>query len=78
MELLLDFDQSTSNSNYMLTLKNILQKLTTNSDRRVVEQILNTDSVREQYHTLLYRCLSTNRKEISLSIDLWNIYGRII
>lgn len=78
-ELLLYFDQSTtSDSNYALTLCNILQKLTTISDRPVLDQILNNESVRQQSHALLYRCLSTNRKEISLVIDLWNIYGRII
>lgn len=48
-------------------------------DNTVLEQILNNDSVRQQFHALLYTCLSVNNNDnISLIIHLWNIYGRIL
>ncbi|CAF2409318.1 unnamed protein product [Rotaria sp. Silwood2] len=78
IELLVYFDKSDSNSAYILILMNILEKLISSNDSTTLEQILNNESVRQQFHALLYTCLSSNKNEISLIISLWNIYGRIL
>ncbi len=77
-ELFAYFDKSNTNSTYASILINILQKLIISHDRIILEQILNNDSVRQQYHALLYTCLSMNNNDISSIVHLWNIYGRIL
>ena len=72
------FDKTNTNPSYASTLIDILQKLVTTHDQTILEQILNNDSVRQQYHTLLYTCLSMNHNNLPLIIHLWNIYGRIL
>ncbi|CAF1177075.1 unnamed protein product [Adineta steineri] len=78
IELFANVDKINSNSTYSLILINILQKLVTLNDNTTLEQILNNESVRQQFHALLYTCLSKNNIDISLIVCLWNIYGRII
>jgi len=77
-ELFVYVDKLNSNSTYALILVNILQKLITSNDSTILEQILNNNSVRQQFHALLYTCLSVNNNDISFVIHLWNIYGRIL
>jgi hypothetical protein len=77
-ELFVYFDKVNSNSTYALILVNILQKLIGSHDSTTLEQILNNDSVRQQFHALLYTCLSVNNNDLTLVIHLWNIYGRIL
>ncbi len=78
-ELFIYFDRSNLNSTYALILINILQKLIASNDSTILEQILNNDLVRQQFHGLLYTCLSgNNNNDISFIIHLWNIYGRIL
>ena len=48
------------------------------NDTSTIEQILNNEFVRQQFHTLLYTCLSLNSNDTSLVIALWNTYGRIL
>ncbi len=77
-ELSAYFDKTNSNLSYASILINILQKLVISHDQTILEQILNNDSVRQQYHALLYKCLSLNHNDLPLIIHLWNIYGRIL
>jgi hypothetical protein len=77
-ELLVNYDKLNSHSTYGLILVNILQKLVSSNDSNTLEQILNTESVRQQFHALLYTCLCLNNNDIPLVIRLWNIYGRIL
>ncbi|CAF3136810.1 unnamed protein product [Rotaria sp. Silwood2] len=78
-ELFVYFDKKNSNSTYGLILVNILQKLITSNDNTTLQQILNNESIRQQFHELLYTCLAfNNNNDNSLVIYLWNIYGRIL
>ncbi|CAF2943542.1 unnamed protein product [Rotaria sp. Silwood2] len=78
-ELFVYFDKKNSNSTYGLVLVNILQKLITSNDNTTLQQILNNESIRQQFHELLYTCFAfNNNNDNSLVIYLWNIYGRIL
>jgi hypothetical protein len=77
-ELIIYLNQSNSNSTYGFILVNILEKIVEFNDSNTLEQILNNQSVRQQFHALLYICLSVNNNDNSLVISLWNIYGRIL
>ena len=77
-ELAAYFDKSNSDLPYATILLDILQKLLNTHDQTILEQILNNDSVRQQYHALLYTCLSLNHNDQPLIIHLWNMYGRIL
>ena len=65
-----------------LLLVDLLEKLVSASDATTVQQVLQNDAVRVQYHALLYTVLSDNRPDqhsrMPLVIRLWNIYGRIV
>ncbi|CAF0878459.1 unnamed protein product [Adineta ricciae] len=78
IELFALFHHANLDAIYASILINILQKLITIHDSTTLEQILNNESVRQQFHALLYACLAMNNNESSLVVCLWNIYSRIL
>ncbi|CAF4077489.1 unnamed protein product [Rotaria magnacalcarata] len=77
-ELLVYFDRTDFDSTYGIVLVNILQNLISSNDSTAVQQVLDNESIRQQFHELLYTCLAFNHNNSSLVIYLWNIYGRIL
>ncbi|CAF3567772.1 unnamed protein product [Rotaria socialis] len=78
-ELLVYFDKTDFDSTYGLILVDILQKLISSNGSTTVQQVLDNESIRQQFHELLYTCLAFNNNDnSSLVIYLWNIYGRIL
>ncbi|CAF0911545.1 unnamed protein product [Adineta ricciae] len=78
IELFALFHHANLDAIYASILISIQQKLITTNDSTTLEQILNNESVRQQFHALLYACLAMNNNESSLVVSLWNIYGRIL
>ena len=78
IELFALFHHANLDAIYASILINILQKLITTNDSTTLEQTLNNESVRQQFHALLYACLAMNNNESSLVVCLWNIYSRIL
>ena len=60
-------------------LMKILENLLKTNDEFLRDQILRQESVRSAFETLLYASLvSTDASKLSLIVQLWNFYGRLI
>jgi hypothetical protein len=81
-QLLVYFRTSTCSIDSGIILVILVEKLLAANDKHVVQQILHQQTVRLQYHALLYTCLSENSLDnptrLSLIVRLWNLYGRIV